>query len=217
MEHILRKIEQELNSLSSRIIEHSVLLSILKKLNYQNCNDKIARLKQQGVLTPLKKGVYLYEPIVRSQIFKEQISNTLYGPSYVSLEYALSYYGMIPERVYTITALTTNRSRNFKNSYGDFKYLQISPKLFSIGLEIKSVGKISYLVASKEKAICDKIYILKNVDLRSKKKMRECLEDDLRVDLEELYGARLEIFEQYLQISKSKKIEMLKKIVEDLQ
>ena len=213
----MRKIEQELNLLSSRIIEHSLLLSILKKFNYQNCNDKIARLRKQGVLTLLKKGVYLYEPIAQSQVCREQISNILYGPSYVSLEYALSYYGMIPERVYALTALTTNRSKSFKNSCGDFKYFQISPRLFSIGLEIRSVGKISYLMASREKALCDKIYMLRDVDLRSKKKMRECLEDDLRIDLEEVYGARLEIFEQYFQISKSKKIEMLKKIVEDLQ
>lgn len=217
MENILRKIEQELNSLSSRVIEHSVLVNILKKFNYQNCNDKIARLKKQGVLTLLKKGVYLYEPTMQSQVFKEQISNILYGPSYVSLEYALSYYGLIPERVYVITALTTNRSKSFKNPYGLFQYLQIPSRLFSIGLEIKSVGKISYLMASKEKALCDKIYMLKDMDLRSKKRMRECLEEDLRVDFEELSGARLEIFEQYLQVSKSKKIETLKTIVEDMQ
>lgn len=212
----MREIERELGALSTRVIEHSTLVEILNKFEYQNPNDKILRLKSQGILTSLKKGLYLYHPLVQSRVSQENIANLLMGPSYVSLDYALSFWGVIPERVYTITSVTTKRSKLFQTSSGDFQYCFIPPKLFCFGVEIQTIDKNSFLIASKEKALCDKVFLSKKVGLQSKQEMIEFLQEDLRVDLEEFIQADMEIFKRYAQSSKSKKIVILQRVIEEM-
>jgi predicted transcriptional regulator of viral defense system len=135
----MREIMRHLDSYPSRIIEHATLSCILENLGYKRINDKIAQLKKKDILTPLKSGVYIYNPIHNNTLVsKEIISNVLFGPSYVSLDYALWFHGLIPESVYEVTSLTTKRSNSFETSYGVFSYKQIKKELFNIGLEIKN-------------------------------------------------------------------------------
>lgn len=212
----MREIERELGALSTRVIEHSTLVDILNKFEYQNPNDKILRLKSQGILTSLKKGLYLYHPLVQSRISQENIANLLMGPSYVSLDYALSFWGVIPERVYTITSVTTKRSKIFQSSSGVFEYLFLPPKLFCFGVERQTINKISFLIASKEKALCDKVFLSKKARLQSKQEMIEFLQEDLRVDLQDFAQADMGIFRKYAQSSRSKKIAILQKVMEEM-
>lgn len=216
MEHILREIEKELSLFPSRVIEHSTLVAILQKLQYKNYNDKISRLKSQGILTPLKRGIYLYHPLKQSNFSKENIANLLMGPSYVSLDYALSYWGIIPERVYTITSVSTKRFKLFQTPNGVFEYHKIPTSLFGFGVEIEKVDQVHYLIASKEKALCDKVFLTKNIGARNLREMLEFLQEDLRVDLEEFAKSDLQIFEKYLHITRSKKIMLLKRVIEEL-
>lgn len=214
----MRELEKELDSYPSRIIEHATLSSILENLGYKRINDKIVQLKNKGVLTPLKSGYYIYNPLHNNVLVsKEIIANILLGPSYISLDYALWFHGLIPESVHEITSITTKRSKSFENVFGVFSYRQIKKELFNIGLEIKNSKSSNFIIASKEKALCDKVYFTKDIDLRSQKAIKEFLQDDLRIDMDELEICSMDIFEKYLEISKSKKIEVLTKVMQGLQ
>ena len=97
-----------------------------------------------------------------------------------------------------------------------FSYIQIGKELFNIGLEIKTSKRGNFIIAGKEKALCDKVYFTKDIDLRSQKVMREFLEDDLRIDIDEFENCDIKIFEAYAEVSKSKKIEVLTKVIKGL-
>ena len=214
----MRDIEKELSRYTSKIIDHATLVAILTNLGYKQINDKIVWLKKQGILTPLKSGLYIYNSTSKEQsISKEIIANILLGPSYISFDYALWYYLLIPESVYEVTSATTKRSKTFGTPFGTFSYRQIKKGLFSLGLNIKSTKSGNFIIASKEKALCDKVYYTKDISIRSKKAMFDFLEDDLRIDMNELLECDMKIFQAYFYITKSKKIGLLQKIIEEIQ
>lgn len=213
----MRELERVLDRYPSRIIEHATLSSILENLAYKRINDKIVQLKNKGILTPLKSGLYVYNPLYNNTLLsKEIIANMLLGPSYVSLDFALWFHGLIPESVHEITSISIKRSKSFETHYGVFSYTQIKKELFNIGLEIQTSKSGNFIIASKEKTLCDKVYFTKDIDLRSQKVMMEFLEDDLRIDMDELENCDIKIFEEYAKISKSKKIEVLTKVIKGL-
>lgn len=214
----MRELEKVLDSYPSRVIEHTTISSILENLGYKRINDKIVHLKDKGILTPLKSGYYVYNPLHNNTLIsKEIVANILLGPSYVSLDFALWFYGLIPESVYEITSITTKRTKSFETPFGVFSYRQIKKELFNIGLEIQTSKSGNFIIAVKEKALCDKVYFTKDTDLRSQKAMIEFLEDDLRIDMDELASCDMTVFEEYAKISKSKKIEVLTKVIRGLQ
>lgn len=213
----MREIELELEKNYTRIVEHFEIELILKNLGYSRINDKIVQLIKKQVLTPLKKGLYLYNPLHNHIPYsKELIANKLISPSYVSMEWALSYHNIIPEMVHTITSMCFVRSKEFHTPIGVFSYTHIAKELFPIGLSMRNDGKIHYIIASKEKALCDKVFFTKGFEIKSKKAMMVFLEDDLRVDLDEFKDADVEIFKEYFRISKSHKIGILLKIIEEI-
>ncbi len=125
----------------------------------------------------------------------------IYGPSYVSLEWACQYHRLIPEKVMTVTSMTTQRSRQFQTPVGMFTYDHSPLKVFHVGVTLVSFSnKQRALVATKEKALVD-LLIVRRGAFSSKKHFRETLFDDLRVeeedlhrlnsvDLQEIYAAR---------------------------
>lgn len=87
-----------------------VLKSVL--VDYKSVNTKIHTLEKGGELVRLKKGLYVVSPkVTGQQLQPELIANHLYGPSYVSMESALRYYGLIPERVYAVRSMATKHNR----------------------------------------------------------------------------------------------------------
>src|SRR5688572_9123494 len=100
-------ITENLKAFSGQLITHQLLRSLLK--DYKRPNDKIHELQKSGILQPLKKGLYIAGPSLNTNRLPEPllIANHILGPSYVSADTALSYYGLIPERVYEITSMTT--------------------------------------------------------------------------------------------------------------
>jgi predicted transcriptional regulator of viral defense system len=87
------------NALSLPVFSHEMLFSLLEK-SISNVNDKISNLVKSGELIRLKKGFYAFsKPYLSGPIDLVVVANTLYAPSYISFDYALSYYRMIPERV----------------------------------------------------------------------------------------------------------------------
>ena len=103
--------------------------SALKLLlgNYSSPNDKISSLMASGDIIQIKKGLYVVSEDYRSKkISKEIIANLIFGPSYLSLDFALSYYGIIPERVAITTSITTKRGKYFSTTFGNFYYIHAS-------------------------------------------------------------------------------------------
>lgn len=124
----------ELHTLPN-IIDYQTLLGALGR--YKSKRDKISHLIKTGEIIRIKKGLYvLNESYRRGQVSLEHLSNLIFGPSYVSLEYALSYYGFIPEKVETVTAVTTGRSRQFQTPLGVFTFRSITLSQFSSGMEM---------------------------------------------------------------------------------
>jgi len=153
---------------------------------YRSPKDKISRLTIDGDLIRLKKGLYL--PVsdnTREFQTLALIANQMLGPSYVSLETALSYYGLIPEKVCSIRSVTTKRSKKFTNPLGQFEYLSAKNNYFSIGIKQVMLNDISFLIASPEKAICDMIVMTASIKIQSAKAMREYIEEDMRIDIDE--------------------------------
>jgi len=115
------------------------------------------------------------------------VANHLRGPSYVSLESALSYWGLIPERVFEVSSVTIKPGKTYSTPLGRFGYFRASLPYYAFG--IKSVAlteKQVVLMASPEKAICDKIVMTSGILLRSTRQVQEFLIDDLRIDEEQL-------------------------------
>ena len=176
---------------------------------------KIQALEQSGELIRLKRNLYIVNRDLSGKpTDKGLCANHIYGPSYVSLHWALRYYGMIPERVYTITSATTKRSRTFQTPVGRFAYFQVPDKYFSIGIESKENGDVHYLMASREKALCDLILHDNYVPNQSIKSLIAYLEEDMRLDMDVVSELDTNIIEQCARIGRKTQIfEYLIKII----
>jgi len=166
--------------------------------DYQYPVDKIKRLVNEGTLIPIKKGLYvLSESTRKHNISKELLGNHIYGPSYVTMDYALAYYSLIPESVNNITSVTIKRSRSFETAFGKFIYRQADTNYYSIGINIEKVNNLyHFLIASPEKAICDKIIFTPQLKLTSLKSLQDFLTHDLRIEENDIAGLNSEIVAQ---------------------
>ncbi len=115
----------------------------------------IHRLKKQGYILSLKRGLY---QLSDGHVPDLYLANKLYEPSYVSLEFALSYHRVIPENVYEITSVTTKATRRFSALGKSFTYRKIKKDAFT-GYISKREGNYNYLIADPEKAFVDLTYL----------------------------------------------------------
>ncbi|MDB5025940.1 MAG: hypothetical protein JWP78_3695 [Mucilaginibacter sp.] len=175
-------INQTIAKYSNQPITHQLLKSWLK--GYKRPNDKINALKSEGILESIKKGFYIAGPKARSgRPENALLANHLLGPSYVSIDTALSYYGLIPERVYTITSMTTKASREFSTPIGLFTYVHLPLPYYSFGLNMVELSNEQFaIIATPEKALCDKIISTSGLILRSASYARNYLVNDLRME-----------------------------------
>lgn len=146
-------------ALETAIVDAATLLTLFGE--YKKPRHLIARLVNQGELIRLKNGLYLIEEKLwqegQKRVPYPQVANSLYGPSYVSLEWALSFYGMIPERVFAVTSMTLGKKRDYTTPVGLFTYVPLSPKRYVPGVTLNREG--SFLIATKEKALADLVYM----------------------------------------------------------
>lgn len=196
-------------------VEYSVLESMLGQ--YSAPRHKIASLEKTGQIIRLKRGQYVVSPKVLGGILStELIANHIYGPSYVSMESALRYYGLIPESVYAVRSMTLKRSRDFENSIGRFDYTQCPSDYYSIGIRQIDEKDYTFLIATPEKALCDLIAYTPKLKPRFISSMREYLEEDLRLDMEQFYKMDVEIFKECAEVGKKKtEINNIIKIIEN--
>ena len=189
-----------ISSLNNIPVNSAVLKVFLSNLKYPK--NKISNLEKSDVLIRLKKDLYVNKNV---EISKELIANHLYGISYVSLETALAYYGMIPERVYAVRSVTTKRAKAFSTPLGNFEYKTVSADYFSIGLRQEIIeNRYAFLIAEPTKAVCDMIVATPNLRLQSVKAMQNYLEEDLRIDFDVLQNVNTGIIRQCIEMGRKK-------------
>ena len=181
--------------------DYQTLVNCLR--DYGRPRDKISDLLRKGAIIRVKKGLYVFgDDFRRGPIVRELLANLIYGPSYLSLEYALAYHGLIPERVETLTSVTCGRSRSFATPIGLFTYHRIPMSAFGPGMDRAQLddGR-SFLIATPETALCDTIVKDRGAGVRTQSELRGYLLDSLRLDpagLRRLDPNRLEeIAERY--------------------
>lgn len=162
-------------------LDYQQLMSLLR--GYAKPRDRVSALLADGSLVRVKKGLYVFgERYRRAPIHRGVLANLIYGPSYVSLDYALSSYGMIPERVEMVTSVTVGEKRRFTTPFGVFSYLPLSQPRYSPGILWVGDGDIHYLMASREKALVDKVWADKGFKPNQFSDLEIYLRDDLRLD-----------------------------------
>jgi len=198
-------------------ISRHMVLEILSE--YRRPNDKISELIKSEELISLRRGLYMVGPgldLPTPEPFL--VANHLRGPSYVSLESALSYWGMIPERAYEVSSVTTKTSKLYQTPVGRFSYRQLETPYYSFGItHLKISPRQSALIASREKALCDKIVLTPGVNLRSIRQTREFLVEDLRMNHDVLDNLDVDVIRLWPEDApKSSSLQMLIKTLERL-
>jgi len=130
------------------------IVALYPNLNHNN----LTRWLKQGLLVKLRQGYYSFPELRRQSDFALYISNRIYKPSYVSLHSALAFYGIIPEAVTQITAVSSLKTAEFQNDFGVYTYKKVRDDLF-FGYELKPFGDKSILFAHPEKALLDLLYL----------------------------------------------------------
>lgn len=177
---------QAIRSYSGQPLTHQLIVSLLK--GYKRPNDRIHELLEEGILLPVRKGMYIAGPLV-SQRQPEPflLANLIFGPSYVSLDSALSYYGLIPERVYEISSITVRISKKFATPMGIFSYTHLPLPYYVFGIRQVQLSEEQFvMMATSEKALCDKIVTTAGVTFRNQKDVLAYLLEDQRMDEEVL-------------------------------
>lgn len=153
--------------------------------------DVVGRALRDKVLMRLKRGIYLIAPPYQKYLPNSfEIAQTLYGPSYISFESALSQHGLIPEAVYATTSACMKRSNQIKNPLGQFQYLHVPPEEFMLGVQRIEDTHVVYFLASPWRAIADLCYIQK----KQWKSFSDMCED-LRIEKDDLQYKDLELLE----------------------
>jgi hypothetical protein len=205
-----------LNRIPHEEFDYQTLLDTIP--GYAQPRMKISSLLAKGIIVRVKKGLYIYGESQRRRPFcRELLANLIYGPSYVSLEYALHYHGLTPERVETVTSVTCGRSRIFDTRVGVFTYRMIPLEAFRTGMDrVELDGGRAFLIAIPEKALADRIVAERGAGITTRKELHDYLLTNLRIDptaLSELDPVRLlEIAGHY----RSRRVKLLADLVSRL-
>lgn len=149
--------------------------------HYKYPVKKVSDLVRAGVLFPLQRGLFLN---VKSSAVKnfslEQLANSLLFPSYISAEWALQIYGLLTDRVHTITSVTMGKSKSYETPFGTFTYDSLKKNRYVLGYQESESGH--FWIARPEKALIDLINLrIGKVSWQSSADINEFLEDDLRI------------------------------------
>lgn len=177
-------------------VTSSVIASLFPEVKTKSA--KVAQLEKAGEIIRLRRNLFVVNPQETNQpLSSGLIANHLLAPSYVSMQTALRYYGLIPEAVYTVQSMTFKAAKEFNTPVGNFCYYHISREAYPIGItQIKERNGV-YIMATPEKALCDLIANLPGINLRYRKEALEFLEENLRFDMDRFSQLNPEIFSEY--------------------
>ncbi|MDQ3098968.1 MAG: hypothetical protein M3Q44_04440 [bacterium] len=165
---------------------------------------------QKGLIHKITRGFYILDSYKKqlNELYLFSIANKIYAPSYISLESALSYYHLIPEGVFTITSLTVRKTTKIDSPFARFSYKSIKPTMM-IGYSEVKFGEFSFMMAKKEKAIIDYLYL--HHDLKTTGDMHE-----IRINETELFeNFDEDAYWMYVRITENKSLAMRAKVFLD--
>jgi predicted transcriptional regulator of viral defense system len=138
-------------------------LGDIKKIFPNFDSRRLVEWQEKGYIEKIINRWYRF----KNQFLQESLiwwaSNRIYGPSYISLETALSFHGLIPEGVFQTTAICTAKTQSFTTPLGHFDYRNIKPSLF-FGYTIHRVNDKPIKIADIEKTLLDYCYFNKNLN-----------------------------------------------------
>lgn len=149
---------------------------------------KAKRLEDGGNIIRLKPGLYVTDSTVSGKVVNEYIvANHLHGPSYVSMQTALRFYGLIPEHVVEIISMTSKGAKIFTNKVGHFRYIHCQDSYFQVGITSIIESDVSFMIATPEKALCDLLIYTPNLNLRYISELKVYLEENMRMDMQDVF------------------------------
>lgn len=184
----------------SNELNHAFVMDCLRE--WKNPEAKLSRLLKQESLISLKRDLYVFAPFFRKSLLSlPVIANKMVGPSYVSLEWALSYYGLIPEFTSTVTSITTKTKSRYDTPLGLFTFDHLNRAAYPKGiLWLEQPGGEHALIAAKEKALTDFLR-LRRGKVRSQKEIEAILLEDLRIELDDLLSLNTSLLEEIYALS----------------
>ena len=173
--------------------------------DYASPKTKLSRMVQKEECFQIVKGLYETNRNVSAHL----LAGSIYGPSYISFAYALSYYGLIPEQVYTVTCacFDKKKKKKYETIFGTFTYRDVPNEAFPLEIELKNEGEYWYRIATPEKALCDQLYTMSPV--RNNQELYALLTENLRIEEEELgklNRATIEVLSEKYHSSNVKKL-----------
>lgn len=150
--------------------------------DYANPKAKLSRMAKQGECFRITRGLYETNKNTPGYL----LAGSIYGPSYISFEYALAYYDLIPEAVYTVTSATFEKKKKkiFRTDFGTFSYRDVPSAAFPLQIKLIQEGEYFYRIAEPEKALCDKLYTMPPV--KNTEELSALLIQNLRIEKEEI-------------------------------
>lgn len=196
-------------------IDYNLLMSCLEE--YSSPRDVVTRMLRNKELIRVKKGLYVFgNDYAKRPYSLELLGNMIYGPSYVSCEYALSFYGLIPEAVHEVTSITIGRNKTFNTPVGRFTYKHLHLSKYHIGIDrIKIDEEFSAAMATPEKALADTVFKrgekAVNID-----EMRKILLEDYRIDSSDLGKLDMKLMKQIAEAYQNTSITLLTNIIRNI-
>ncbi len=133
-------------------------LNDIKKIDPNFYRHRLNEWQNKGYIKKIRQGYYIFSDLEINEQSLFLIANKIYQPSYVSLEMAFSYYNLIPESVYAITSITSQKTNSFKTKIGEFIYHSVKPELM-FGYRLIKYQDYNFKIATIEKVILDYFYI----------------------------------------------------------
>ena len=158
-------------------------LEVMDKLkDYASPKARLTRLLKSGKLVQIRRGLYVDD----ASVPRRALAPVIFGPSYISFQYALSAAALIPERVSVITSASFNKNKDkvFRTAVGEYRYQYLPPRVYPYGIRMEEEEGLSYFIARPEKALCDAVYKVPSV--ASVPDMEKLLLEEWRMEVGDL-------------------------------
>jgi len=134
-------------------------LNDVRKLDPDFHRQQLNYWHNQGAIKPLAGGYYILADRAMDEMVLFMAANKIYEPSYVSLESALAYYGVIPETVFGVTSVSSRKTKQYESAWGVFSYRSVKPQYMNGYQVIENTPGNKFKIAYPEKAVLDYLYL----------------------------------------------------------
>ncbi|NGX38514.1 MAG: hypothetical protein K1000chlam2_01688 [Chlamydiae bacterium] len=202
--NIMRKIRKKAKT---EEIDYLFLMDCLS--SYKQPRDKLTTLLKNHQLIRVKKGLYIFGKEYQQRLYSlEVLANLIYGPSYISFEYALAYYNLIPETVLRVTSACAKRIKHFRTPVGEFMYYYVSLQKFPSGITWKSIDEHThFLIATKEKALAD--YLARIKTFANQEDLLLYLIEGMRIESKNLFSLKSSLVDEIAYAYQNKNVTLL--------